>query len=173
MVACVLSTLLILASPITYDSEATYNKTDSASRKVNRGSQTSRKAKRKKSRVNPRRTAKRRRGNIKRRSKVRHNRRYMLKRRPKAGGTITGRQNSRATNSNRKRTTNRVRKNQHIHQHPPKKRVSSKRKRSARSPVHLSPLQKQMLMLQMEVLLSDPEMGPIYRQIINNSKKTR
>ena len=121
------------------------------------------------------RTVKRRRGNIKRTNRRRHNRKYELKRRRKAGGTITGQRNSRATNNIRKRTTNRVRKNQHSHQHQSSKKkvVPSKRKRSARSPVHLSPLQKQMLMLQMEVLLSDPEMGPIYRQIIDSSKKTK
>ena len=156
-----LSLIISLLAPVpTVSSEATKN----------RKSQVSRQSKAK-------RTVKRRRGNIKRRNRSRRKPKYSLTRRRKAGGTITGHRNSRATNNTnkqvRKRSTNRVRKTQTQRHHNPgtqKKTRSSKGKRPARSPVHLSPLQKQMLMLQMEVLLSDPEMGPIYRQIINNKK---
>ena len=136
----------------------------------NRKSQVSRQSKAK-------RTVKRRRGNIKRTNRRRHNRKYELQRRRKAGGTYSRRKNSRATTYTNKqvnkRTTNKVRKTQDLRHHNPstqKKSKSSKGKRSARSPVRLSPLQKQILLLQMEVLLKDPEMGHIYRQIINNRK---
>ncbi len=156
------SLAIILAAPVrTVNPEATKNRKGQVSKQS--------KAKR---------TVKRRKGNIKRTNRRRHNQRYELQRRRKAGGTITRRRNSRATTYNNKqankRSTNRVRKTQDLRHHNPsiqKKSKSSKGKRSARSPVHLSPLQKQMLMLQMEVLLSDPEMGPIYRQIIESRKK--
>ena len=139
----------------------------------NRKSQVSRQSKAK-------RTVKRRRGNIRRRTRSSRKPKYNLTRRRKAGGTITGHRNSRATNNTNKqvnkRSTNKVRKIQDLRHHNPstqKKSKSNKGKRSARSSVRLSPLQKQMLMLQMEVLLSDPEMGPIYRQIIENRKKSQ
>ena len=137
----------------------------------NRKSQVSRQSKTK-------RTVKRRRGNIKRRTRSSRKPKYNLTRRRKAGGTITGRRNSRATNNTNKqvnkRSTNRVRKTQDLRHHNPstqKKSKSSKGKRSTRSPVLLSPLQKEVLRFQMEVLLSDPEMGPIYRQVIKSKKK--
>ena len=136
----------------------------------NRKSQVSRQSKTK-------RIVKRRSGNIKRRTRSSRKPKYNLARRRKAGGTITGRRNSRATNNTNKqvnkRSTNRVRKTQDLRHHNPstqKKSKSSKGKQSARSPVRLSPLQKEVLRFQMEVLLKDPEMGHIYRQIIKNEK---
>lgn len=133
----------------------------------NRKSQVSRQSKTK-------RTVKRRRGNIRRTSRRSHNQRYGTQRRTRHQ---TRNQNSRATTYTNKqvnkRSTNKVRKTQDQRYHNPstqKKTRSSKGKRSARSPVHLSPLQKQILRLQMEVLLKDPEMGHIYRQIIKNEK---
>ena len=126
------------------------------------------------------RTVKRRRGNIKRTQRRRHNQKYELKRRRKAGGTYNRRsKKSRATNNNnkrvRKRTTNRVRRKQHV-QHPSQqgnKGKPSKKGTRPRSPVHLSPLQREMLRYEMQILLSDPELGHIYRQILRESKKKR
>ena len=136
----------------------------------NRKSQVSRQSKTK-------RLVKRRRGNIQRSSRRRHNQRYGTQRRTRHQ---TRNQNSRATTYTNKqvnkRSTNKVRKTQTQRHHNPsiqKKTQSSKGKRSARSPVHLSPLQREILRLQMGVLLRDPEMGHIYRQILSKEKKSK
>ena len=173
MIAALLISFLILASPPVYDSEAAYNKTNSASKETRRRSQISRSTKKTKLTKKTKRKTRR----YRRRNPNRNKQKYRLKTRRKAGGTYNRRKTSRATTFNNKqvnkRTTNKVRKTQVQHQHIQsiqKKTQSSKGKRSARSPVHLTPLQKQMLMLQMEVLLRDPEMGHIYRQILDNKK---
>ena len=139
----------------------------------NRKSQVSRQSKAK-------RTVKRRRGNIRRTNRRRHNQKYELKRRRKSGGTFIRRRNSRATNNTNKQVnkkyTNRQRRIPHVQQstHPNKKKSkSSKGKRQSRSSVSLSPLQKEVLRYQMQILLSDPEIGPIYRQILRTKKKKR
>ena len=176
MYSVLLTSFLFLASPPVYDSEAAYNKTNSASKETRRRSRTSRATKNRKSQVRrqskTKRLVKRRRGNIQRSSRSRHIRGYGTQRRTRHQ---TRRQNSRATNNTSNRTTNRVRKNQYTHQHPTpnKKSKPSKGKRSARSPVHLSPLQREILRLQMGVLLRDPEMGHIYRQILSKEKKSK
>ena len=125
------------------------------------------------------RTVKRRRGNIKRTNRRRHNQKYELKRRRKAGGTYNRRpKKSRATkNTNRqvnKRTTNRER-TPHV-QNPTKqgsKDTTRKASPQSRPSGRLSPLQREVLRYQMQILLSDPQMGPIYRQILRRSKKKK
>lgn len=155
-----LSFLLIpflLASPPVYDSEAAYNKTNSASKETRRRSQ-------KISRTTKNRSIKRRTKRRYRRNAVKH--RLKIRRKTSRATTYTNKQVN-------KRTTNKVRKTQvqrHHIQSTQKNSKSSKGKRSARSPVHLTPLQKQILRLQMEVLLKDPEMGHIYRQILDSKK---
>ena len=173
MVAHLLISFLILASPPVYDSEAAYNKTNSASKETKRRSKIYRSTKKTK----PTKKTKRKTRRYRIRNPNRNKQKYRLKTRRKAGGTYNRRKTSRATTYTNKqvnkRTTNKARKTQVQRHHIPytqKKNKPSKGKRSARSPVHLTPLQKQMLMLQMEVLLRDPEMGHIYRQIINNKK---
>ena len=138
----------------------------------NRKSQVSRQSKAK-------RTIKRRRGNIKRRNRSRRKPKYSLTRRRKAGGTITGHRNSRATtNTNkqvRKKSTNKVRSKHHV-QHSTQqgnKGKPSKKDTRSRSPGHLSPFQREVLRYQMQILLSDPAMGPIYRQILRKGKKKK
>ena len=166
---------LILASPPVYDSEAAYNKTNSASKETRRRSRTSRANKNINSKVNKKlkRTTRR----FRRRNPKRNKAKYQLKVRRKAGGTFTRRQNSRATNNTtkrvRKKTTNKKRRLQRVQdsiQHRKGKGNPSKKSARRRSPGHLSPLQREMLRYQMHILLSDPEMGPIYRQILKDQK---
>ena len=139
----------------------------------NRKSQVSRQSKSK-------RTVKRRRGNIKRRKRNRHKKKYTLTRRRKAGGTFNqNRRKSRATNNTNKRVrknnTNRRRRKSHVQDTTKKGYKDSARKASprSRSSGRLSPLQREMLRFKMQILLSDPELGPIYRQILRESKKEK
>lgn len=135
----------------------------------NKKSQVSRQSKAK-------RTVKLRRGNIGRNNRRRHNQKYELQRRRKAGGTITRTRNSRATNNRnntvRKRNTNRrVRTQTHQQATPPRQRQaqSSKNSRSARA----RQARKELFRYQLEILLSDPEMGPLYRRIIESQQKSK
>lgn len=84
-----------------------------------------------------------------RKRNVRKNKsKYQLKRRRKAGGTY-----------NRKRVV----------QKPKPKPVRKLDRRNFK----MTPLQRQILQLQMGVLLNDPEMGHIYRQIIKRENKKK
>ena len=84
-----------------------------------------------------------------RKRNVRKNKsKYQLKRRRKAGGTY-----------NRKRVV----------QKPKPKTVRKLDRRKFK----MTPLQRQILQLQMGVLLNDPEMGHIYRQIIKRENKKK
>ena len=84
-----------------------------------------------------------------RKRSVRKNKpKYQLKRRRKAGGTY-----------NRKRVV----------QKPKPEPV----KKLDRRKFKMTPLQRQILQLQMGVLLNDPEMGHIYRQIIKRENKKK
>jgi hypothetical protein len=136
----------------------------------NRKSQVSRQTKAK-------RTTSSGRVNTKRTQRQRHNQRYGTQRRT---GNQIRRRNSRATTYTNKqvnkRSTNRVRKTQDLHSHIPSTQLegkSSKGKTTLRSPAHFTPLQREILRLQMGVLLRDPEMGYIYRQIIRNRKNKK
>ena len=173
MISASILSILILASPPVYDSEAAYNKTNSASKETRRGSKIYRSTKKTKLTKKTKRKTRR----YRRRNPNRNKQKYRLKTRRKPTGTYNRRKTSRATTYTNKqvnkRTTNKVRKTQvqrhHIQSTQNKTRLS-KGKRSAQSPVHLSPLQREILRLKMGVLLRDPEMGHIYRQILNNKK---
>jgi len=140
----------------------------------NRKSQVSRQTKAK-------RTTSSGRVNIKRTQRQRHNQRYGTQRRTKHQA---GRRNSRATNNTNKqvnkRTTNRQRNPSHVqHSIQPnnkpnsKKGKSSKGTRQSRPPAPLSLLRKEVLRYQMQILLSDPEMGRFYKKIIEDSKSKK
>ena len=51
--------------------------------------------------------------------------------------------------------------------------VKKKKKLKPKPKRQLTPLQREFLRMQMGILLSDPEMGPIYRQIITPRKSKR
>ena len=135
----------------------------------NRKIQVSRQAKAK-------RTTNSRRVNTKRTQRQRHNQRYGTQRRT---GNQTRRRNSRATtNTNKqvnKRTTNRIRRSPHV-QHTSKqgnKSTTGKASPLRRPPGQLSVFQREVLRYQMQTLLSDPQMGSIYRKILKSKKKRK
>ena len=97
-------------------------------------------------------------------------------------GNLTNhrRRKSRATNNRnnlvRKRIPNRETKPQ---DHPTqvilnkKKGKPSKAKQAPRAPASSRQINRAILLYQMKILLSDPEMGHYYRQLLRNSKKSR
>ena len=107
------------------------------------------------------RTIKSRRGNIKKARRRSYNRKHTLTRRKKAGGTITDRRNSRATN----KTTNKEN-NTGTHQHSqvrqPNKDTTKEKSKSVPAPVLRKRSQYRTMMEQWatEIILSDPELQP-------------